>query len=112
MSMASQVKAEAQHRLTADQKHAEGLGWFYRTLLRINRLPQTCRWAVRTQVLKIKRLWERTVAGFRQARKDARNRARAKARADFECLATGTGSSRKTGQKNCMFTFDVESLQT
>ncbi len=90
---ASQVKEEAHRRLMAAQKHAEGLGWFYRTLLRINRFPQACRWAVRAEVLKIKRVWERTMTEVRQARKDARNRARAKARADFEYYRTGKSST-------------------
>ena len=90
---AAQVKEEAQRRLTAAQKHAEGLGWFYRTLLRINRLPQACRWAVRAEVLKIKRRWEGTVAEFRQARKDSKNRARAKSRADFEYFRTGKSTT-------------------
>ncbi len=90
---AAQVKEEAQRRLQAAQKHAEGLGWFYRTLLRVNRLPQTCRHKIRKEALRIKSLWQRTVAEFRQARLDAKNRARAKARADFEYFRTGKSST-------------------
>ncbi len=90
---ASQVKEEAQRRLLAAQKHAEGLGWFYRTLLRVNRLPQACRNTVRRETLRIKSLWQRTAAEFRQARKDAKNRARAKSRADFEYFRTGRSTT-------------------
>jgi hypothetical protein len=77
----------------AAQKHAEGLGWFYRMLLRINRMPQTCRQAVHVEVLKIKSLWQRTVTEYRMARKDAQGRARAQARADFEYYRTGKSTT-------------------
>lgn len=86
---ASQVKEESLRRITAAQEHAESMGWLYRTLLRINRLPGHCRALVRSTVLKIWRSWERTVIEIRQARKDARNRARAMARAKFEYYRTG-----------------------
>jgi hypothetical protein len=86
---ASQVKQESLRRLAAAQDHAASMGWLYRSLLRLNRLPGQCRDSIRSRIAKIWRSWERSKAEFRQARKDAKTRARAMARARFEYYRTG-----------------------
>ncbi len=86
---ASEVRKEAERRLTAARQHALRMGWFYRSLLRIRRLPHSVRQWSRRRWLGIKSVWHQFVSEYRQARKDAQRRRRAALRAKFEYMRTG-----------------------
>jgi hypothetical protein len=86
---AVQVRDEAERRLSAAREHALRMGWFYRSLLRISRLPQMFRQTVRRKWLGIQGHWHRFMTEYRQARKDAQRRSRAAAYAQFEYFRTG-----------------------
>ena len=86
---ASQVRDEAERRISVAQEHALRMGWFYRSLLRIHRLPQGFRQLVRRELLGIKAFWHKFVSEYRQARQDAQRRSRAAAHAQLEYTRTG-----------------------
>jgi hypothetical protein len=90
---ASQVRDEAERRILAAQEHALRMGWFYRLLLRIRRLPQSLRQSVRRKWMGIKGSWYRLVTEYRQARKDAQRRSRAAAHAQLEYTRTGRSTT-------------------
>ena len=90
---ASQVRDEAERRLSAARVHALRMGWIYRSLLRISRLPQSFRQSVRRKWLGMKGVWHRFVTEYRQVRKDAQCRSRAAARAQFEYVRTGRSTT-------------------
>lgn len=89
---APEVQSEAQRRLAAAQAHALRMGWFYRSLGQIRRLPQSCQQMGRRGVLAVKAFGQRCVSTYRQARADAKRRRRASARAELE--RTRSGRSR------------------
>ncbi|MEZ6124203.1 MAG: hypothetical protein R3C49_13655 [Planctomycetaceae bacterium] len=81
---AAQVREEAGQRLSAAQQHALRMGWFYRSMLRIRRLPLTVRQRLRREWRGLQALWNYLVAEYRQARQDARKRSRAETLAKLE----------------------------
>ncbi len=90
---ASQVRDEVERRMSAAREHALRMGWIYRSLLRIGRLPQSIRQLARREWLGIKALWQQCVSEYRQARKDAQRRSRATARAQLEYTRTGRSTT-------------------
>ena len=90
---AAQVRNEAERRILAAQEHALRMGWIYRSLLQIRRLPQRFRQSVRRKWLAVKEVWQRFVTEYQQARKDAQRRSRAAARAQFEYVRTGRSAT-------------------
>jgi len=90
---ASQVREEAERRLAAAREHALLMGWVYRSLLRIQQVPQQTRQLVRRKWLGIQGVWYRFAAEYRQARKDAQRRRRAAALAQFEYVRTGKSTT-------------------
>ncbi len=91
--MASEVKEEATERLAAAQKHALRMGWFYRSLMRLRRLPQRVRQWVRRKWLRVQSVWQGFVSAYEQARKDAKRRSRAAARAQCEYTRKGKSTT-------------------
>lgn len=90
---ASQVREEAERRLVAAREHALRMGWIYRSLLRVRRIPLILRQSVRRQWLGIKGVWHRFVSEYRRARRDALHRGRAATRAQFEYVRTGKSTT-------------------
>ena len=86
---AAQVREEAEQRLTAAQNHALRMGWYYRLLRRIRRLPQSVRQRIRRDWQRTKAGWHRLASDYRQAKKDAQRRSRAATRAKLEYARTG-----------------------
>jgi hypothetical protein len=90
---ASQLRDEAERRFNAAQDHALSMGWVYRSLLRVRRMPERIRQSIRRKWMALKGVWHRFVTDYRQARKDAQRRGRAAARAQFEYVRTGKSTT-------------------
>lgn len=90
---APQVREEASRRLAAAETHARRMGWFYRLLQRIQYLPRSGRRMVRRGWVAMKGCWQRFVADYRTARKDAKRRNRAMARRQLEYTRCGKSTT-------------------
>lgn len=90
---ASQVREEAARRVLSAQNYASRLGWLYRTLWRIQRLPLSCRQICRRKWLAARGSLTRLVWEFRRARIDAKRRNRAAVRAQLEYARTGKSTT-------------------
>jgi len=86
---ADQVRREASRRMASAIRHARRMGWFYRSLARARRMPQSIRQSIRRCCHCVQGVWQRLVSEYQQARKDSKRRRRAAAIAQFEYVRTG-----------------------
>lgn len=86
---ASEVRLEAERRITAAQHHALRWGWLYRSVWKLAQTPGLCWRSVCQLCVRVGRAIQRGMNTFHQARKDARRRARAAMRAEMEFCKAG-----------------------
>lgn len=87
---AEEVRQEAARRIEAVQQHALRWGWFYRSLLRLSRLPAACaRGTYRLLELLLDTPRIAIANWFRRVRKMNRRRVRAQAQAQLEYCRSG-----------------------
>lgn len=86
---ADQVRHEASRRMQSAIRHARRMGWFYRSVARARRVPQSIRQSIRRCVHSVTGAWQRLVAEYQQACRDSKRRRRAAALAQFEYVRTG-----------------------
>ena len=90
---AIQVQEEAKRRLEAARKHALRMGWFYRSLFKVKQIPHNLRQWSHRKWMAAKGAWHRLTLEYKQARKDAQQRRRAAAYAQFEYVRTGKSTT-------------------
>lgn len=86
---AAEVRAEAHRRIQAAQKYALRWRWAYRSALRLSGVPGTLRRTGRNACLRVHQMGSNLVKYWKRARRDARNRTRAKIKAHSEFCRKG-----------------------